>query len=117
IEVAAERLQAFVEKDGFPARGEAARKPVRPAKGECLLFADGLRFDVGQSLREALEAQGMQVAVATIWQGLPSVTATCKPAVSPIADLVAGKEDDGNFLPSVAQTGEPLTTHRFRKLI
>lgn len=117
IEAAAERLQAFVEKDGFPARGEAARKPVRPAKGECLLFADGLRFDVGQSLREALEAQGIQVAVATIWQGLPSVTATCKPAVSPIADLVAGKEDDGNFLPSVAQTGEPLTTHRFRKLI
>ena len=117
IEAAAERLQAFVERDGFPVRGEAARKSVKPAKGECLLFADGLRFDVGQALREALEAQGMHVAVATVWQGLPSVTATCKPAVSPIADLATGKEDDGNFLPSVAETGEPLSTHRFRKLI
>ena len=117
IEAAAERLQAIVTKDGFPVVGAAATKPVKPAKGECLLFADGLRFDVGQVLREELEAHGMQVSVATFWQGLPSVTATCKPAVSPIADLITGKEDDGNFLPSVAETGKPLDTYRFRKLI
>lgn len=117
IEVTAERLQNFVERDGFPVRGEAAWNPITPVEGECLLFADGLRFDVGQALREALEAQGMLVSVSAIWQGLPSVTATCKAAASPIADLVIGKEGDGDFLPSVAETGEPLTANRFRKLI
>ncbi|MBI2566525.1 MAG: BREX-1 system phosphatase PglZ type B [Candidatus Schekmanbacteria bacterium] len=117
VEAATERLQDIVAKSGFPASGEDARRPVTPSKGECILFADGLRFDVGQALREELESRAMQVTVATRWQGLPSVTATCKPAVSPIANLIAGSSDDGNFLPSVAKTGEALSTHRFRKLL
>jgi hypothetical protein len=59
----------------------------------------------------------MEVTVSSRWQGLPSVTGTCKPAVSPIADQITGKADDGQFLPSLAETGESLATHRFRKLL
>ena len=118
VEAAAERLQSLVAKQGFPGQpGSGKTKALKPAKGECLFFADGLRFDVGQALREELEANGMEVTVSSRWQGLPSVTGTCKPAVSPIADQITGRADDGQFLPSLAETGESLATHRFRKLL
>ena len=117
VEAAAERLQEIVVKSGFPVKGEAARKSVKPAKAECIFFADGLRFDVGQTLREELEDSGLAVETSFKWQGLPSVTGTCKPAVSPIAHLLTGTVDDGNFVPSVAESGDSLATHRFRKLL
>lgn len=117
LEAAAERLQEIVTKSGFPVKAETAPKSVKPAKGECVLFADGLRFDVGQALREDLEAKGFSVETTPRWQGLPSVTGTCKPAVSPIAHLLTGTVDDGNFVPSVAETGDSLAIHRFRKLL
>ena len=63
------------------------------------------------------EADGFSVEATSRWQGLPSVTGTCKPAVSPIAHLLAGTVDDGNFVPSVAESGDSLATHRFRKLL
>jgi len=118
VEAAAERLQGLVAAQGFPGQpGLDKAKAVKPAKGDCLLFADGLRFDVGQVLRDRLEGHGMEVIVSSRWQGLPSVTGTCKPAVSPVADLVTGRADDGEFLPSLVDTGESLSTHRFRKLL
>ena len=118
VEAAAERLQSLVAKQGFPGPQESGKtKALKPTRGECLFFADGLRFDVGQVLREELEAHGMEVAVNSHWQGLPTVTGTCKPAVSPIADQIAGKAADEQFLPSLAATGESLSTHRFRKLL
>ena len=45
------------------------------------------------------------------------MTGTCKPVVSPIAHLLTGTVDDGNFVPSVAESGDSLATHRFRKLL
>ena len=117
VEAAAERLQGLVAKHGFPGHVAGKAKPVKPGKGECVFFADGLRFDVGQVLREDLEAYGLEVAVSSRWQGLPSVTGTCKPVVSPIADQVTGKADDGEFVPSLIATGEALSTYRFRKLL
>ena len=117
VEAAAERLQEIVMKDGFPVEGEAARKRVNLSKAECVLFADGLRFDVGQVLREELETSGLSVETGFRWQGLPSITGTCKPAVSPISHLLTGTVDDGNFIPSVAKSGDSLATHRFRNLL
>ena len=117
MEAAAERLQELVAKQGFPGHGSGKPQPVTPGKGECVFFADGLRFDVGQVLRQDLEVHGMEVEVRSRWQGLPTVTGTCKPVVSPIAHLVTGKADDGQFVPSLIATGEALATHRFRKLL
>ena len=117
VEAAAERLQGLVATQGFPGHGHGKAKPVKPGRGECVFFADGLRFDVGQVLREDLETHGMNVALSSRWQGLPSVTGTCKPLVSPIADQVTGTADDGQFVPSVIETGEALVTHRFRRLL
>lgn len=56
-----------------------------PKQGCCWLFADGLRYDVGQQLAERLEQSGMGVARGWEWGGLPGVTSSAKPAISPAA--------------------------------
>lgn len=119
VEAAAERLQDIVITQGFPVKGEAARESIEPTKGECVFFADALRFDVGQALREELVASGFVVDTSYKWQGLPSVTGTYKPAVSPIANLLTGTVDDGNFVPSIEENvsilGESETPTSFSK--
>ena len=88
--------------------------------GTVILFADGLRFDVSQRLVDRLRANRRAVVVSARWAALPTVTATAKPAVSPVAGRIMGKSLGEDFLPAAAD-GEgperPLTTDRFRKLL
>jgi len=86
-------------------------------EGGVILFADGLRLDAGQQLAERMRARGWSVVLRPRWCGLPSVTATGKPAVSPIADRLEGDGPGEDFLPSVAGTGQTLSHGRFRKLL
>jgi hypothetical protein len=111
---AAERFQEVVSKQSLPTWGE---QPLIEAQiGECLLFADGLRFDLGQQLRALCEERGLQVIAARRWAALPTVTATAKPAVSPITRLIEKHSTlPESFAPSVA--GQELTTARFRKAL
>jgi len=113
----ASHLQDLVRKGDAPGQGAGVQPGTLAEPGECILFADGLRFDIGQRLAEALTRHGFSAPLHTRWIGLPSVTATSKPAVSPIAPRLKGLPDDDNFQPSVAATGEDLSTHRFRKLL
>lgn len=113
----ATHLQDLVRTGNVPGQGADAQPPAVAEPGECILFADGLRFDVGHRLAEALTRHGFEAPLHTRWTGLPSVTATSKPAVSPVAPRLKGLPDDDNFQPSVAETGEDLSTHRFRKLL
>jgi hypothetical protein len=112
LQEGAERLQAIVAKGTWPVGTAIQTEPEA-----CILFADGLRLDVGQRLRGALEARGLRVAFATRWVSLPSVTATCKPDVSPVAGSVAGAGTDADFAPHVAADGKPLGAQAFRKLL
>lgn len=82
-----------------------------------MLFADGLRFDIAQRLTATAEEGRLHVSRGHRWAALPTVTATAKPAVSPIADKLAGRQLGQDFLPEIAETEEPLTTDRFRKLV
>ena len=85
--------------------------------GTLMLFADGLRFDVAQRLISRLQANGRAVQASIRWAGLPTVTATAKPAVSPVAAQIVGNTLGEDFLPIAADTQKPLTTDRFRKLL
>ena len=89
---------------------------VSDPAGTCVVFVDGLRFDVAQMLASRLAAMG-QVALNSGWTSLPSVTASGKAWVSPVANLIAGKADDADFEPNVAATMKPLNTYNFRKLL
>lgn len=56
--------------------------------GVCILFADGLRYDIAKRLAVALEEKGQAVTQGWQWTALPGVTPTAKPAVSPAADRI-----------------------------
>jgi len=116
LEAAAVRLQQLVAAQPLPSAASALTTPAAGA-GTVILFADGLRFDVGQKLKHALVARGLSVAERWHWVAQPSVTATAKPAVSPVADLLGAELDAEEFRPLVAETGKPLTTDRFRQLM
>lgn len=117
LESAALRFQELADGDPLPTqdRRNEDNAPIR--KSVAVVFADGLRFDVSQSLAEHLRAAGRPVAMSRAWAGMPTVTATAKPAVSPVADKIEGVSLGEDFLPAEAGTGRPLTTDRFRKLL
>ena len=133
LESAARRLQALAEAEPFSGSdSDAGEMPVCPRDtplprddaraepGTVILFADGLRFDVSQRLVERLREEGCAVAVSARWAALPTVTATAKPAVSPVAGRIEGKSLGEDFLPAVADSEgpeRPLTTDRFRRLL
>ena len=117
LESAAVRLQELADSDPLPTHDRRSQDDAPIGKGVAVMFTDGLRFDVSQSLAERLRTAGRPVAVSRGWAGMPTVTATAKPAVSPVADRIEGVSLGEDFLPAEAGTGRPLTTDRFRKLL
>ena len=113
LEDQASALAAAVAKHGYP------RPPplAAPAEGECILFADGLRLDVGRSLVEALAESGLKPTTNTRWVAFPPVTPTAKPAVSPVAHLLADTSWNEEFRPSIRATGKLVTHDLFKKLL
>jgi len=112
---AAELFQDRIKQQPLPSRDvpRLANVPV----GACVLFVDGLRFDVGQKLRAALETKLGKVQCQHQFVALPSVTPTAKPAVSPVAGKIIGSQAGEEFCPCVEAGGKDLTTDRFRNLL
>ncbi|MCV7176147.1 BREX-1 system phosphatase PglZ type B [Mycolicibacterium sphagni] len=52
--------------------------------GDCVIFVDGLRLDVGQTLRARLGASGMTASLTPRIAAVPTMTSSGKPAVSPL---------------------------------
>ncbi|HYT88221.1 MAG TPA: BREX-1 system phosphatase PglZ type B [Gemmataceae bacterium] len=102
----------------FPA-SDGPKPPAASSvdKGVCVLFADGLRYDVGQKLRAALTGRGFTVEAGWHWAAVPPVTPTAKPAVSPVADLLTGTPSGEGFCPQIAASGKKLTNDRFHGLL
>ena len=117
LEAAAEHLQALSEKEPLPGWGDHSVGGLSVEPGGIILFADGLRFDVSQRLAFRMREKGRAVTLSTRWAGLPTVTATAKPAVSPVTKQIKGVTLGEDFLPMVADDEKPLTTERFRKLL
>ena len=117
LESAAEHLQALAEKEPLPGHDGQGLEDLLVEPGGLVLFADGLRFDVSQRLVERMRLKGWSVTPSTRWAGLPTVTATAKPAVSPVTKGIKGLSLGEDFLPATADTEQPLTTDRFRKLL
>jgi hypothetical protein len=111
----AELFQARVAHEPLPGR-DLPRLAEVPA-GTCVLFVDGLRFDIGQRLKAALDNRGETVQLSHHFVALPSVTPTAKPAISPVARHIRGMTAGEEFRPSVASDGKDLTTDRFNRLL
>lgn len=107
-EESARHLQKIVEKSGYPGGSASSCKMPHYKDGECVFFVDGLRFDTAKRLVEMLTSQGYTVDEKTAWAALPSITATCKPAVTPVKDKIKGEDTNTDFEPCVAETGQSL---------
>lgn len=92
------------------------RPKVELAAGTCVVFVDGLRYDVATRLKEKLDLLGEAVLDAQ-WTSMPSVTASGKAWCSPVASAVKGGADDLEFEPRVAADEKPLSSANFRKLL
>ena len=107
-EDSARHLQKIVDGDSYPGGTCLTAKPMTTSTGDCLLFVDGLRFDVGKRLAGMLESSGFEVSEELAWTALPSVTATGKAAVTPVCDKICGQDCSADFEPAVADTGQSL---------
>jgi len=81
---------------------------VTVPEGGCLLFSDGLRYDLGEDLRERLEAHGCRVSMKYRWAALPTVTATAKPAITPVAGAITGDNLPADFAPVLSASKKPV---------
>lgn len=117
LDAAARHLQALADAEPLPRHGEQNADDVRVDSGAAILFADGLRLDVSQRLVERLKSKGRAVEMSTRWAAHPTVTATAKPAVSPVSEHFGGASLGADFRIVTANVGRPLSTDRFRKLL
>ncbi len=93
-------------------------KDYQVAVGECVMFVDGLRFDLGQRLQALLDERGLKVSLGHSWAGVPTVTSSAKPASSPITSKIGlSPALSETFSPLLSGAGQELTTVRFRKLL
>jgi len=118
VESSARYLQKVVEKDGYPGNRTTKAISTQKKSGECILFIDGLRFDVARRLSDLLSSKGLKVIESLAWAAIPTVTATGKPAVTPVAHLITGQSINADFEPCVASTGQSLKGgHNLQKLL
>lgn len=117
-EESARYLQKAVDESGYPGGTASTQKAPSYGEGECILFVDGLRYDAAKRLAELLADKGCQIEERITWAALPTVTATGKPAVSPVRDKIKGMEASKDFEPNVAETGQPLGgSYHLRRLL
>jgi len=107
-EASARHVQKLVEVHGYPGGSIASKPKTSKTNSECILFVDGLRFDLGKRLSTKLENAGLEVIETSAWSALPSVTSTAKPAVSPVFHEIVGQDQSEEFDPSVATSGQSL---------
>jgi hypothetical protein len=84
--------------------------------GEVLLFADGLRYDVARQLQKELEVMGITGSLTTRWAGWPTVTATAKPAITPLIGEIQGQALEEDFAPTIG-SGKPTSAAELRKAL
>jgi hypothetical protein len=83
-------------------------------EGTCLIFVDGLRFDVGKRVEAALIAKGYSTSIRPRLAALPTITSTAKPAVSPV---VAKLGPGGGLAPVPKSGGADLAVAGLRVLL
>lgn len=86
------------------------------AKASTILFVDGLRMDLARDLARLLEDVGLTVNLGWMWSGFPTVTATCKPLVSPVASMLSGPAQAPDLGP-VTGDARPVTKASLYKLM
>ena len=115
LEDSARAFQAAVERQALPEHG--GQELVEAEDGVCLLFVDGLRYELGRSLARELDSRGLRVDLEHRWAALPTVTATGKPAVTPVAGEIVGGAPGGDLTPCFKESGRVVDAGSLRTAI
>lgn len=83
-------------------------------KDSCLVFADGLRYDVAGMLAERLETRGLHVRSSHRFAPLPTVTSTAKPFATLSHGKLEGGEDIVDFNPRFKDSAQAAKAERLR---
>jgi hypothetical protein len=78
-----------------------------------ILFVDAFRYELACEFIERITGSKYKVTLDDDWVGIPSVTATSKPAVMPVHHLVNGESTCAEFRPQL-NSGKDLQTGAFR---
>lgn len=111
LEEAAVHFQARVG-DGTAARYPFSFLPAQ-GPGTCVVFIDGLRMDVAHLLADHIGRAGLRTEISWRLTGLPTVTATAKPAASPIGASFRS----GTDLSPATITGSKVEAPVLRRLL
>jgi hypothetical protein len=102
------------------AKREDFRELVKGVAAEsetCLVFVDGLRYDIGSVLKEKLKALGLSVQLSHRISPMPTVTATAKPMATPVHGELEGTDLSDDFTPIITKTGQLANAPRLRDRI
>jgi hypothetical protein len=113
-------FQNLVRAEGYPGKpGKSDEVNESTAKydvgSQIVFFVDGLRFDTAKTLQQKLDKLSVSTALKTNWCALPSLTATAKAAVTPVADLLSGAQENDNFTPILAASGSEFSSYHLKK--
>jgi len=113
LEESARAFQSALGRAPLPGH-DGDVSPIEAREDECLLFADGLRFDLGLRLAVRLETAGYRVNIQHRWAALPTVTATAKPAVTPVESQIRGESLGDNFEAVFEHSGKTVDARNLR---
>lgn len=99
-------LQLAIGPEANTGRYTAADAPT-VAKGDAVVFIDGLRLDIAHRLEARLESIGLHTDLTTGFAALPTITQTAKPVLVPIdqTQLAAGEQLDARRAPDGPSAG------------
>ena len=112
LDESARTFQAALGRTPLPGLG--GQPTVEADEDGCLLFADGLRFDLARRLAERLDARGFRTDLRRRWAALPTVTGTAKPAVTPVAEKIEGDALVATFSARMHDSGKPANAPNLR---
>jgi len=113
-------FQNLVRAEGYPGKpGKSDEVNESTAQydvgSQVVFFVDGLRFDTAKTLQQKLDKLSVSTVLKTNWCALPSLTATAKAAVTPVADLLSGAQENDNFTPMLAASGSEFSSYHLKK--
>jgi hypothetical protein len=112
-------FQGLVRAQGYPGKpGEVNESTAQYNVGsQIVFFVDGLRFDTGKTLQQKLSKLAVNTDLTTNWCALPSLTATAKAAVTPVAELLSGAQENDNFIPMLIASGSEFSSYHLKKAL
>ncbi|MFT5758589.1 MAG: hypothetical protein ACI9LM_003335 [Alteromonadaceae bacterium] len=120
LEQVALNFQNLVRAEGYPGQsGQSLQVNESTAQynagSQVVFFVDGLRFDTAKTLQQKLDRLSVETDLKTSWCALPSLTATAKAAVTPVAELLSGSQDNDNFTPMLITSGSEFSAYHLKK--